>query len=106
MSRFLGVVAVVVFNSVYPKILIGLLLFDTVATFVLWSNGLMVEENPLMLRALQVGWLYWLIKALQVAVSVMLGLWYTRVRLARLGVWFLIGVFSLAWLQFFIGSLI
>jgi hypothetical protein len=94
-----------VFKSIYPKVLIGLVLFDTVATYVLWSNGLMIEENPLMLRALQVGWLYWLIKALQVAVVLPLGVWYTKVRVARWAVYFLIVVFSLAWLQFLIGSL-
>jgi hypothetical protein len=99
-------VVVVVFKSIYPKILIGLVLFDTVATFIFWSKGWMVEANPIMLYALQVGWLYWLIKALQVALVTLLGLWYTKMRVARVVVILGILVFSVAWLQFFIGSLI
>jgi hypothetical protein len=95
-----------IIESKLPKILIGLVLFDTLATYILWTNGLMVEENPLMLRALEVGWLYWLIKALQVALATLLGVWYTKTRVARVAVLILALVFSVAWLQFLIGSLV
>lgn len=86
--------------------LLSLVGFDSVASYLLWQHNLMVEENPIMLWALQVGWLYWLIKLFQVALVGVLWAWYTRVRLARIAVVGLIVVFSVAWLQFLVGSLV
>ena len=88
------------------KVLLGLVVFDSIASYILWKHYGMIENNPIMLWALQVGWLYWLIKAFQAALVALLWAWYTRVRLARGAVYVLIVVFSVTWLQFVVGSLV
>jgi hypothetical protein len=84
----------------------GLVLFDTLATYLLWTNQLMYEENPIMLWALQQNWAFWLFKAIQVGLVLILGYYYESKRIARFGVWLLVAVFTFVWVQFFIGSLI
>lgn len=86
--------------------LMGLVIFDTLATYILWHSNLMVEENPIMLWALQQEWAYWVFKLIQIGLVLILGRYYERKRIARFGTWLLIAVFVFVWVQFIIGSLI
>ncbi len=86
--------------------LMGLVIFDTLATYFLWNSNLMIEENPLMLWALQQGWIYWVFKVIQIGLVFIVGKYYEKKRIAKFGTWLLIAVFVFVWVQFFIGSLI
>lgn len=89
-------------------ILMSLVIFDSVATFYLWTYHGMIENNPIMLWALQYGWVYFLLKLIQIGLVIALGYGYYVVenRMARFAVWLLIAVFTFVWIQYFIGELV
>jgi hypothetical protein len=88
-------------------ILMGLVIFDSVASFVFWNYCGMIENNPFMLWALEQGWIYWLISLIKIGLVILLGYGYYGIknRMARFAVWLLIAVFTFVWVQYFVGEL-
>jgi hypothetical protein len=89
-----------------PMILVCLVLIDIFCSFFFWSYCGMIENNPLMLWALQHGLMYWLFSLIKFLLVVILMWAYYKVRIAKLFTWILIVVYGLVWLQYFIGRLI
>ena len=89
-------------------VLMCLVIFDCVASYLFWTYSGMVENNPLMLWALKQGWVYWLISAIKIGLVIVLGYGYYNIgsKVCRWCVWVLIAVYSIVWVQYFIGSLI
>ena len=93
-------------KSLGPMFLTMMVIIDTVATYVLWTNHLMVEENPLMLMALEIGWVYWAVKAIQLVFVGILWKGSFTHRWVKIMVWILAIFYFIVWLQFVVGSLI
>ena len=95
-----------VMKSLGPIFLLTMVIIDTVATYVLWTNHWMVEENPLMLMALEVGWLYWVVKLVQLLL--VLAIWKASVvhKWMRFATWIIAGFYFIVWFQFLLGNLI
>ena len=89
-----------------PIILICLVLIDIFCSFFFWSYCGMTENNPIMLWALEHGWMYWLFSLIKFLLVTILVWAYSRVRIARLFAWIVIAIYGLVWLQYFIGRLI
>jgi Domain of unknown function (DUF5658) len=66
----------------------------------------MEEANPIMLWALQHGWVYWAFKGVQLILVAWLFTHFKSKRMVRLANWILIFVFAAVWIQFFIGSVV
>jgi len=88
------------------KVLLGLVVFDSIASYVLWKYYGMIENNPIMLWALTIGWVYWVFKVIQIGLVGVLWLGYDKNRIARFAVWLLIVVFTFVWVQYFVGELV
>ena len=87
--------------------LMGLVIFDSIASFILWSYYGMVENNPIMLSALKMGWIYWLFTLTKIMMVIIIGYeYYNKNKIARIGVWLLIIVYTCVWLQYFVGELV
>ena len=66
----------------------------------------MIENNPIMLWALTIGWVYWIFKTIQVGLVGVLWWAYPKYRIARFAIWLLIAVFVFVWAQYFVGELV
>ena len=92
--------------TIRSKMLIGLLAFDSIFTYIFWTYGLAEEQNPLMLWALQQGWMYWAIKIIQIGFGFGLAYLFYNHKIARVATNLLVIIFAITWIQFFIGCLI
>ena len=66
----------------------------------------MIENNPIMLWALTIGWIYWVFKAVQLGLVGVLWWAYDKQKIVRFAVWLLIVVFTFVWVQYFVGELV
>jgi hypothetical protein len=74
-------------DKIAAGILIIMIIFDTLFTYIFWKSGMIKEENGVMLWALQHGSMYWAIKTAQLILAGILVVFAKTSRLARISVW-------------------
>lgn len=91
-------------RGIAVTLLLLLVALDSIASYYLWKYCGMIENNPIMLWALQIGWVYWLFKLIQTFLVGIICYLYSKNKVARFATGILIVVFSFVWLQFLIGT--
>ncbi len=86
-----------------PLVLLSAIIFDVVASFILWNYHGMIENNPIMLWALNKGVIYWLISAVKIGLAGFLYCIYPQFKRAIAGV---TAIYLIVWIQYFGGLLV